>query len=477
MTPAPERTDDPLASALTAAAAIRRGEISPLELLDAAIARVAERNAALNAVLWDDPEPAREAARSAGDAIVGGDPRELPAFYGVPMPIKDLTTVAGWPTTYGSWGAPDTPSKRSAPVVDALQTAGFLLCGRTTTSEFGALSSTESVRYGITRNPWDITATPGGSSGGAAAAVSSRMFPAAHGSDGGGSIRVPAACTGLVGLKVSRGRVPSRVRHWEGTVVEGVLTRDVADTAAILDVISHPDPGAWYNAPPPERSFISELGCDPGRLRIGLQTSVPFGLPLHPDCRTAVVAIADVLSDAGHVLADVSLALLTPAAISTFVELAEVGRSATPGIDWQRTEPHVRAAHERAHRTSSVHYAQTLDAVQDFSRQLLPHWGRGFDVLLTPTMATVAPPAGVILDKSHADISRAPLELLQMTAFTTMANLVGLPSISLPLGQTPDGMPVGIMLTAGPWNDGVLIRLAAQLEQLSPWRERVPARV
>ena len=230
---------DTFQTARATAAAIRRREVSPLEVLDACLARVDAVNDALNVVIWRNDEEARDAARAAGDIVVNSDVGDLPPFHGVPIPIKDLSEVAGWPVTYGSWSAQDTPSETSDLVVEALQRAGFVLTCRTNTPEFGLLTVAENDRYGISRNPWDLDRTPGGSTG-AAAAVAGGLFPIAHGGDGAGSLRVPASCCGLVGLKVSRGRVPTLVNHWEGAAVPGVLTHDVADTAAVLDLICGP---------------------------------------------------------------------------------------------------------------------------------------------------------------------------------------------------------------------------------------------
>jgi amidase len=464
----------PLDSAYAAAAAIRRRDISPVELLEISLARVQERNPALNAIIWSDDEQARTDARRAADEVTRIPAAELAPFLGVPIPIKDLTPVAGWPTTYGSRGAAAGPAGQSAPVVDALRKAGFVLAGRTNTSEFGALSATENVRYGVTRNPWDRALTPGGSSGGAAAAVSAGMFAIAHGNDGGGSIRMPASCTGLVGLKVSRGRVPSRFRHWDGMMVEGVLTHDVRDTASILDVISGPDHDAWYNAPLPERPFGEEPGREPRPLRIGVQTVAPLGLPVAADCRDAVAETAAALSNAGHHITPARLDLLPEQVLTGFLQLAAAGRSTLADIDWTQTEPHIRSAREWALHTSSVRYAEILTAVEAYSRRLTHSWGTDFDILLTPTMACLPPPAGEQLSQIQAEDGQAPLSLLQMTAFTTMANLTGLPAISLPLSQAPGGIPVGVMLTAGPWQEAQLLRLAGQLERLLPWRDRAP---
>src|SRR5271166_2337900 len=250
--------------------ALRRRELSAAELLDACIAAIDERNPELNAVIWRNDEDARTGAADADRRLAAGEQDGRAPFLGVPLPIKDLTPVAGWPVTYGSYGAPEGPSEQSELVVEALRAAGFVLCGRTNTPEFGVITAAENSRYGISRNPWNSDRSPGGSSGGAAAAVAGGMFPIAHANDGGGSIRIPASYCGLVGLKASRGRVPRLSQSWLGAVVEGVVARSVQDAAAVLDVTCGPDPSAWYNAPAPSRSFSDELAVEPGKLRIGL---------------------------------------------------------------------------------------------------------------------------------------------------------------------------------------------------------------
>src|SRR5215471_5647254 len=287
----------PSDSALELAAALRRRELSAVELLDACLAAVDQRNGELNAVIWRNDEEARAAAAEADRRLAAGG--QAP-FLGVPLPIKDLTPVAGWQVTYGSHGAPAGASDESELVVDFLVAAGFVLCARTNTPEFGLITAAENSRHGITRNPWDTSRSPGGSSGGAAAAVAAGMFPLAHANDGGGSIRIPASYCGLVGLKPSRGRVPRLAQSWLGAVVEGVLTRTVADCAAVLDTIAAVDPHAWYNAPAPERPFAEEATTPPGRLRIGLMAEAPLGIPTDPSVSAAARAAGAALQELGH---------------------------------------------------------------------------------------------------------------------------------------------------------------------------------
>jgi amidase len=460
-----------LSSALSVAAAIRAKQVSPLEVLDACLARVDEVNGRVNAVIWRDDERARLAAKAATEAVARGE--ELAPFHGVPIPIKDLTPVEGWPTTYGSHGAPEGPSVESELVVRALERAGFLLAARTNTPEFGPITVTENSRYGVTRNPWDLGHTPGGSSGGAAASVASGMFPLAHANDGGGSIRIPSSCCGLVGLKPSRGRVPALVTAWEGAAVEGVVTRTVADAAAVLDVISGRDPLCWYNAPAPLRPFGAEVGAATGSLRIGLVEQPPMGLPLDPECLAAVRRTAADLEALGHVVVPAELTVPDEALVA-FLTIVHSGLADYPDVDWSRTEPHIQANRRTAQGIDSLSYVAAVHALQRFTRVEMARWGSEFDVLLTPTLTILPPPVGVLKDV-HADPEATNFTVFQMAAFNAFFNVSGQPAVSLPLHQSQSGLPIGVQLVGGPWQEDVLLRLAGQLEAAHPWASRVPA--
>lgn len=461
-------------SALVLAAAIRDRAVSPVEVLDACLARVDAANDRVNAIVWRDDDDARQRAVAATEAVARLDPSELPPFHGVPIPIKDLTQVAGWPVTYGSWGAPKGPSAESALVVDAFERAGFVLAGRTNTPEFGPITVAENDRYGLTRNPWNLDLTPGGSSGGAGAAVASGMFPLAHANDGGGSIRIPASCCGLVGLKVSRGRVPALYNSWEGGSVEGVLTRDVADTAAVLDAISGFDRGQWYNAPIPVRPFSSEVGAEPGRLRIGLLERPPFGLPIAEECLDAARTTAATLEQLGH---DVSIVELDVPEdfLGAFMAIVNSGLADYSDIDWEKTEPHIQTARLAAKSVDSVTYVHSVHQLQRFTRRMVARWGADFDALLSPTMTITPPRAGEVLASVHANEGTgASLQVFQMAALTAGFNMTGQPAISLPTHMTAKGVPVGVQVVAGPWDEALLIRLASQIEQAMPWAARNP---
>ena len=468
-------TDLTFRTARSLAASIRSRRLSPVELLEACLARVDALNDRVNAVIWRDDDDARASARAAQEAVVKAQPDELAPFHGVPLPIKDLTPVAGWPVTYGSAAAPEGRSAEDELVVGAFRRAGFVLAGRTNTPEFGPITASENLRYGLSRNPWDLDRTPGGSSGGAAAAVASGMFAVAHGNDGGGSIRIPASCCGLVGLKVSRGRVPSLVTSWEGGAVEGVLTRDVGDTAAILDLISGPDRGAWYNAPVPERPFVEEVGAEPGRLRVGLVEQAPFGLPVDADCGQAARGAAALLEGLGHLVEPVGFDV-PEEFLGAFLSVVNSGLADYPDVDWERTEPHIRSNRAQAQSVDSLTYVGAVHALQRFTRQMVARWGREFDILLSPTMTIPPPRAGEILAAAHGSTEGSPaLQVFQMAVLTSGFNMTGQPAISLPTHMSAEGLPIGVQLVAGPWEEALLLRISSQLEQAVGWTERRPA--
>ncbi len=459
----------PSCSALELAAALRSGQLSSVELLDACLAAVDELNPRINAVIWRDDEQARAAAQEADRRLAAG---EHAPFLGVPLPIKDLTPVAGWPVTYGSNGAPSGPSEESELVVDALVRAGFVLCGRTNTPEFGVITVAENSRYGITRNPWDMERSPGGSSGGAAAAVAAGMFPIAHANDGGGSIRIPASYCGLVGLKPSRGRVPRLAQSWLGAVVEGVVSRTVADSAVALDAIAGPDPLAWYNAPAPPRPFAEETSTPPGTLRIGLMAEAPLGIPTDPACSEAARSTAAALEELGHSVEEVQVPTISEEMVPPFIALTQGGLADYEGVDWSAVEPHI--AHQRglASETGAYDYVLVARTLELLSRREVARWGRDFDVLVTPVSAILPPPAGSVLAAQHAAPDQPLFEVVASVSFTAFANVTGLPAVSLPLHWTDEGVPVGVQLVVGPWQEARLISLAAQLEQARPWVQR-----
>jgi amidase len=462
---------EPSTPALELAAALRRRELSAVELLDACLEAVDARNGDVNAVVWRDDESARRAARHADEALARGDDA---AFLGVPIPIKDLTPVAGWPVTYGSRGGPSGVSAEGELTTEALRRAGFVLCGRTNAPEFGPITVTENLRHGVTRNPWDLSRTPGGSSGGAAAAVAAGMFPLAHATDGGGSIRIPAACCGLVGLKPSRGRVPRLWQGWLGGVVEGAVTHTVADTAAVLDVLAGPDRRSWYNAPAPDRPFLEEAGRDPARLRIGLMDHGPAGMPVEEPMAEAARRAAAALEAQGHEIVDADVPTLSEEIVEPFLIVIKASLADYQDVDWDRVEPHIAAQLRDARATSSFDYVASAAKLERFSRDFVCRWGADFDVLITPTMAIQPPPVG-LLEQIHANPDEPSPVVLAMVAFTIFANITGLPAISLPVHFSDDGLPAAAQLVGAPFCEAQLIRLAHVLEQTLPWADRRPA--
>ncbi len=487
----------PTASAVDLAAALRRKELSSVELLEQCLEAVDDRNGELLAVTWRNDEEARAAAAEADRRLAagasdrntshsGGQAGGEQPFLGVPIPIKDLTPVAGWPVTYGSRGAPPGPSEQSEMVVEALVEAGFVLCARTNTPEFGVITAAENLAHGISRNPWDTERTPGGSSGGAAAAVAGGMFPIAHANDGGGSIRIPASYCGLVGFKPSRGRVPRLVQGWLGAIVEGVVARTVADSAAVLDAIAGPDPLAWYNAPSPQRPFAQEAGRSPERLRVGLMAQAPLGIPTDTECVAAAREGAALLEQLGHSVEEVDVPTISEEMVPPFIALTQAGLADYEGVDWAATEPHIVHQRELAGQTGAYDYVLAAKALELISRREVARWGRDFDVLLTPTSAILPPRAGSILEAQHAAPDQPVLDVVASVSFTAFGNVAGLPAVSLPLhwtdthagtadggGQASGQLPVGVQLVAGPWQDGALIALAAQLEAARPWAQRI----
>ncbi|WP_312178511.1 amidase [Arthrobacter sp.] len=461
---------DPFDSATSLAAAIRSRTLSPVEVVDTYLARIDDVNPLINAVVWRNDEEVRAAARKAERQVLAGE--ELGPFHGVPIPIKDLSDVAGQPNTHSSLAIGDTPRTTSSLSVQKLQEAGFLLMGRTNSPELGPLTVAENARHGNTRNPWNPDYTPGGSSGGAAAAVAAGMAPIAHASDGGGSIRVPSSACGLVGLKPSRGRVPQEVSGWEHSTVEGAITRTVADAAGILDAMSAQDRLAWYSAPAPARPFASEVGADPGRLRIGMLLQAPTGLPVDPACAEAAHMLGTALEAAGHEVFEAAPVLFSREAIDAFQIIISASVWATPFDDASKVDPYISHRIAQAEGFHAGLYARAAALLQLESRRVVAQWGKDYDVLLTPTMATTTPRVGVVLDEANNDPSGPRLTELRMISFTSFCNMAGLPAVSLPVHTDRNGLPVGAQLVGAPFDEARLIALAAQAEEHFRWQDR-----
>jgi amidase len=469
---------DPYASAVDLAAAIRRKEVSPAEVADVYLQRIDALDGRINAFCHRADDDVRKAAAVATDAVMqADDPSELPPFLGVPVPVKDLFDVAGWPTTHGSAGASTAPAEESDPVVQRLVDAGFVLLGKTTASEFGTVPFTESEALGIARNPWDPDRTPGGSSSGAGASVAAGMAPIAHAGDGGGSIRIPASCNGLVGLKPTRGRVTNAVVDLEGLATSGVVTRTVEDTAAALDVLARHDPGAWWSPPDPHTRFADVVRIDPpAGLRIGVLVESPIpGMPIDAACRDAVDLTLRTLESLGHRVVDTTLPL-PPAdeLIGSFTTIWNVGGAGVALEDPDRVEPHNRVLREAARAIDSWTYVEGVRGIQRLSRSIVEAFVASFDLLVTPTMACVPPPVGFWRTEGD-DPLKALHNSYPMAVFTSLFNVTGQPALSIPVHHDAEtNLPIGVQLVAAPWREDVLLQVARTIEQAVPWVARRP---
>jgi amidase len=470
---------DPFTSALEIAGAIRRKEVSPVEVADLYLDRIDELDPRFNAFCHRADDDARVAAVAAADAITRARTvEELPPFHGVPLPIKDLINVDGWPTTHGSAGASPLPAATSDPVVRRFVDAGFVLLGKTTTSEFGTVPFTESEALGISRNPWDPDRTPGGSSSGAGVAVAAGMAPIAHGGDGGGSIRIPASCNGLVGLKPTRGLVTNVAVDVEGLATDGVLTRTVADTAAALDVLARHDPGAWWSPLTPATPFARALtAAPPTGLRVGVLAESPIaGISVDPRCQAAVEVTLTTLEAFGHRVVDTRLTLPPlDEMLAAFTTIWNLGGAGVELADPDRVEPHNRAVREAARTIDSWNYVRAVRKTQHLSRHIVEGFLGGFDVLVTPTMACLPPVVGAWRTGGD-DPMMALHNSYPMAVFTTLFNVTGQPAISVPIyHDNTTGLPVGVQLVAAPWREDLLLQVARCLELAHPWSDRHPA--
>ena len=467
------------------AEAIARGEVTPLELVDAAIARIERLNPHLNCIIYPRFEKAR--AEAADLATLRTKP-----LGGVPFLMKDLVqTSAGEPFSWG-W----KPFKEAglcatftSYVAAKFEAAGLITLARTTVPEWGTSISTETRAWGATRNPWDPERSAGGSSGGAGAAVASRIVAIAHGNDAGGSIRIPASKCGLVGLKPSRGRTslgPAYADFWHGLCEEGVLTRTVRDTAAALDAIAGWMPGDPYTAPPPPRSFRAELALAPGRLRIGFMDRAPaFHSGLDNECVAAVRDTARILESLGHSVEAGSPAALDDSAFAShfgkivacheaaLVPIVEkmLARAVGPE-DFDRW---TWALIERGRRIPTIDYIAACDWINTFTRAAAEWWTGGFDILVTSTLAAPPPMLGTFQPMAGDRDAFAPgRRINQLIPFTAPWNVTGQPAISLPMHMSKEGLPVGVQFVAAYGREDILLRLAAQLEQAVPWANRRP---
>ena len=459
---------------------VRKKQVTPHELLEAALERTEQLNPAINAVNYVWADRARGAARELETAS------DSP-FRGVPFILKDLNAALdGTPMSNGNRALRDANymADYSSELVRRYVAAGLNIFGRGSSPEFGSVPVTEPEAWGPTRNPYDLLRTSGGSSGGSAAAVAAGIVPAAHASDGGGSIRIPASCCGLVGLKVSQGRISMAPNRDETNLgVENVVTRTVRDCAAMLDISHGSGIGDRVIAPLPLRPYIDELRHAPPSLRIGYLDHRPLPGPLDPECTIGVQRVVETLSALGHrveaswpkPLEDPSIPPRFSALWSTNMAVAIEATARLLGrpADASDYEAMNWAMATFAGSMSAVDYAKSVVAMTAFRRSIQQWWADGFDLLVTPTLAQLPLPIGSICN--NPDSPMDPMRVAgDFVAFTTAYNVSGQPAISLPLHWTPDGIPVGIQLVAGYGREDLLISVAAQLEEAMPWRDRRP---
>jgi amidase len=476
---------------------VRTGQVTAVELLDLALARIEAVNPALNAVVYLMEEEARRHAEAGGTEGV---------FCGVPFLAKDLcSNYAGHPTSSGSRILQHIVVDHDSELAARVRRTGVSIAGKTNLPEWGLTPFTESELWGPCRNPWDTSLTPGGSSGGSGAAVSAGVVPMAGGGDGGGSIRIPASCCGLFGLKPTRGRVPTGPdlgELWRGAVVEHVLTRSVRDSALMLDATHGPDSGAPYEIAPPARPFTEEVGADPGKLRIAWSTEPILGSSIDPDCVAAVEDAVSLLTDLGHELvedaptingAEFSRAFLLMVASELGADLRDaeilLGRKARRN----ELEPLTWALGLLSEALSAREFAGALRVLERTSRTVGVFY-EGYDMILTPTLSTppvkigaLAPTSGEVaqlkllgmlgsgrLIKSLNLLEQAAEDSFAFIPWTPISNATGQPAMSVPLHWNADGLPIGVHFVARFGEEASLIRLAAQLEAARPWFDRTP---
>jgi len=459
---------------------VRRGDVAARELVDAAIARLERLNPQLNAVI----HPALERARDAAAAPLPDGP-----FRGVPFLMKDIGgSEAGAPYHCGMRFLRDAGwiEREDAYLTRRFRSAGLVSLGRTNMPELALLPTTEPEVYGATRNPWNPTHSAGGSSGGSASAVAAGIVPAAHASDGGGSIRGPASMCGLVGLKPTRGRNsfgPALGERWSGFSVEFVVTRSVRDAAALLDVTAGAMPGDPYTAPPPRQPFASAVTSPPAPLRVGILRGAPRQVETHPECLAAVDRAARLLGDLGHHVEEAHPpALDEPEHVLAYVGIVSANVARAVEAWGQRVgrpagerdvEPLTWVLAERGRAASATELLATIESVHAFGRRLASWWDGGVDLLVTPTQAA-PPPALGYLSSTPEEPLRAFMRSAPYGACTLPFNMSGQPAISLPLHWTPDGLPIGVQLAAAFGREDLLLAVAAQLEQAAPWSARRP---
>lgn len=465
-------------TALQQANALRTGEISSTELVEHYLDRIERHDESLGAFITVTPEVAREGAKAADERLQDG-PDGLPTLFGVPTGLKDLNPSAGIRTTYASAVFAEFVPPADGAAVALIRNAGMPVLGKTNAPEFGPVCYTANALVGEARTPYDLTRSASGSSGGAAAAVAAGLMPLAHASDGAGSIRTPAATCGLVGFKPSRGVVSPSAHSWLAMSTEGPIARTVADAAVLLDLIAEPTAGDLYPAPAESGSFLDAVGRDPGRLRIARYADPGHdGVTVDPEVERAYAEATALLTGLGHEIVDIDhpmpagrgsglaedvllqMAALISAIVSTIPEPAR-----------PLLMPYTRYLAEHAARHSATDYALAQARLAQHASSCLTRLAP-FDAVLTPT--TLTPPVVCGALRNDEDGADEYARMGAWSTFTPMANLTGLPSVTLPLYQTAGGLPIGMMLTGRRNGDAALFSLAGQVEAVAPWHDRRP---
>jgi len=460
------------------AALVRSGDLSPLELVDLAIAQVEKLDPQVNAVIHEHFDRARGEAK--------GDLPDGP-FRGVPLLLKDLGAghAEGDPLHWGTRFLKEARHRAASTsyLVAKLRAAGFVVIGRTNVPELGVWLTTEPSAYGPTRNPWDLARSCGGSSGGAAAAVAAHMVPLAHAGDGGGSIRNPASQTGLVGLKPSRGRVslgPEWGDMWSGLIAEFAITKTIRDTAALLDLLAGPMPGDPVLVQRPSRPYQMEAEAWPDPLRVGVLKHAGTDRTVHPDCVAAVEAAARRLEELGHHVEEAAPVALTDGSIdavavpiitaSTALAVAQFEKALGRSLGPADFDPDNWAALEMGRAVTGIQYAEAVEGVHRYGRRV-GAWFEKYDLLVTPTLPEPSPRLGDLVSRPGKPLEGF-LRSGQLTWFLIPFNVTGQPAMSLPLHWNAAGLPIGVQLVAGMGAEDTLIRLGVQLEEAMPWDTR-----
>jgi amidase len=445
---------------------VREREVSPVELVELYLARIGRLDSELGAFVTVCAEEALADARSKEAAPTAGP------FHGVPIALKDLDTTEGIRTTFSSRAFADNVPDFDLAHVAKTRAAGFVVLGKTNTPEFGTTAFTDSPLNGPCRTPWDLRRNAGGSSGGAGAAVAAGLVGIAQGSDGGGSIRIPASCCGLFGLKPARGRISNApFVPGIGLGTTAPVTRTVLDAASYLDLVSGYEWGDPFPAPPPEQSFAAEVGVDPGQLRIAVTTEAPLDTDVDAACVTAVDEAAELLASLGHHVETRSPDWGGAGLMADFLPVWQAIPALYPIADPSSLSPLNRWYLDGAVATTAPAYAAAIGRLQLRARRIAALWAE-YDLLLTPTLAL--PPVPVGWDSEPDDPREQFDRAARFTPFTAAFNVTGQPAVSLPLHWTEDGLPIGVQLVGPPFGEALLLRISSQLEEARPWLDRRP---